>query len=153
VSRRFALTLSLAVLGAACGGNPKPGAPGPQTPGDAVSRFMTAVLAKDVDRLGTLWGTERGPASEWMDPKQLHERVTVIQKYLTAPGYRLVEGPLLVPGEPALKRYRVELQRQDCNRVVPIDVIQTRRGDWLVTDVHLESAGTPGSPCSRGTSP
>lgn len=97
--------------------------------------------------MGQLWGTERGPASASMNADVLRRRLTVIQKYLAHSGHRVIEGPLAVPSRSDMRTFRVELQRDGCNHVLPIDVIRTRDGGWLVYDVHLESAGNPAARC------
>ena len=142
------LTVLLTLLGAACGrGFGGPQTPVPQSVNAALEQFLTAVKANDLSRMGALWGTHRGPASQWMKSAELRQRLTVIQKYLDHAGYRIVEGPLAVPSRNDLRTYRVDLQRGGCNQVVPIDVIRTRSGGWLVYDVHLESAGNPAARC------
>lgn len=143
-----------AVLGVACGGG-RTQLPVPQTMNDAVNQFLDAVKAKDIVRMGQLWGNARGPAAQWMSDSVLHMRMAVVQKYLVAPGYRIVEGPMAVPGRTDRRLYQVELQRPQCLRVQPIEIVQTHSGGWLVSDVHLESAGTPGTcaPQQPGTSP
>src|SRR5437868_3187006 len=52
----------------------------PQSMNDTVAQFFAAVRANDATRIGTLWGTERGPAAEWMKPDELKKRAVVIQK-------------------------------------------------------------------------
>jgi hypothetical protein len=153
VKRRLALLFGLlATAGSACGGrNTGPVTPAPQTMNDAVTQFFAAVKANDLNRMGELWGTDRGAAVGFMDAQKLRERLTVIQKYLENSGYRIIEGPMLVPGHDELRSYRVELQRMNCNQVMPIDIVRTRSGGWLVYDVHLESAGSPGGPCQPAT--
>jgi len=116
----------------------------------SVTQFLAAVKANDLKRMGELWGTERGPAAESMNPDVLRQRITVIQKYLDHTGYRVIEGPLLVPGHDDRRTYRVELQRTNCNQVLPLEVIKTKSGGWLVYDVHLESAGSPSGRCPQG---
>ena len=154
VTRRLAVFL--VVLSAACGGGSRPQTPIPQSMNASLEQFMAAVKANDLNRLGGLWGTERGPAAQWMDREKLRQRLTVIQKYMEHGGYRVIEGPLMVPARTDLRTYRVELQRNNCSQVVSIDVIRTRSGGWLVFDPHLESAGTPGGRCqaaATGTGP
>ena len=152
MKRRLAFVLVLlATAGSACGGSPGPLTPAPQTMNDAITQFFAAVRANDLRRMGDLWGTERGAASGFMDAEKLRERITVIQKYLKNTGYRVIEGPLVVPGHDDLRTYRVELQRATCNQVLPIDVVRTKSGGWLVYDVHLESAGSPSGPCQPAT--
>jgi len=138
----------LVALGSfACGGG-KPGTPGPQPLSETLAQFMSAVKANDLRRLGTLWGSERGPAAAWMKSDVLNQRLTVIQKYLNHQTYRVVEGPLAVPGKDGMRTYRVELQRPSgCSVVLPIDLVRAKTGSWLVLDVHLDVAGNPASPC------
>jgi hypothetical protein len=122
---------------------------------ESVGQFLGAVKANDLRRMGQLWGTERGPAAQSMNAEVLRQRLTVIQKYLDHTGYRIIEGPLVVPGNSELRTFRVELQRTNCNQVIPIDVVRTRSGGWLVYDVHLETA-TPNvrcQPAGTGTRP
>ncbi len=146
------LMLLCAVLGVACGGGHTQ-LPVPATMNDALTQFLDAVKSRDILRMGQLWGSTRGPAAQWMSDSVLHMRMAVVQRYLTAPGYRVVEGPLAVPGRSDRRLFQVELQRPECLHVQPIEVVQTRSGGWLVSDVHLESAGTPGMSCPRGTRP
>jgi hypothetical protein len=146
------------LLSGACGGRGSgPQTPVPQSMNASVEQFLSAVKANDLNRMGGLWGTERGANARRMDAQVLRQRLAVIQKYLDHVGYRLVEGPLMVPGRTELRTYRVELQRATgCSQVVQIDVIRTGSGGWLVFDPHLESAGNPAARCgsaATGTRP
>jgi hypothetical protein len=141
------LVLSVFSIAGACGGGSAPQTPVPQSVNAALEQFLSAVKANDLSRMGGLWGTDRGPAAQWMKGTELRQRVAVIQKYLDHSGYRIIEGPLAVPNRSDLRSYRVDLQRGGCSQVVPIDVIRTRSGGWLVYDVHLEAAGSPGGRC------
>jgi hypothetical protein len=157
VIRRPALAILALCAAAACGRAPSDSqTPVPQTVNASVEQFLAAVKANDLRRMGDLWGTDRGPASQSMNPDVLRQRLTVIQRYLTHSGYRIIEGPLAVPSRGDVRMFRVELQREGCNQVLPIDVIRTRSGGWLVYDVHLESAGNPAARCQpagTGTRP
>ena len=149
------LTVLLTVLGIACGGH-RTQAPAPATMNDALMQFLDALQANDIQRMGRLWGTTRGPAAEWMQDSVVLMRMTVVQRYLSANGYRIVEGPLAVPGGSERRLFRVELQRAQCAHVQPIELVQVRRGGWLVFDPHLESAGNPAvrcQPAGSGTRP
>lgn len=152
--RRLALFLFLLASGTACGGNPGAATAVPQSMNESIAQFLAAVKANDHRRMGELWGTERGPAAQSMNRDVLRQRLTVIQKYLDHSGYRIIEGPLRVPERDDLRTFRIELQRTNCNQVLPMDVIRTRSGGWLVYDVHLESAGSPAGRCQpAGTGP
>src|SRR5207244_4707696 len=74
--------------------------------------------------------------------------ISVIQRYMNHAGYRVVEGPLSVPGQENQRSFRVELQRANgCNVVLPIDLVRAKSGTWLVLDVHLDIAGNPAAGC------
>ena len=143
--RRVALFVTL--LGVACGGHPS-STPIPQSMSETLDQFLGAIKAKDYTRMGNLWGSERGPASGYMDPEYLHRSLTVLQIYLNHTDYRVLEGPLPVDGKDRLRTFRVELQRPSgCRVVVPIDLVRAKSGSWLINDVHLEAAGNPAKGC------
>jgi hypothetical protein len=144
VKPRLAVLVGLGLL--ACGGGGRP--PVPQSLPETLAQFMAAVKASDLKRMGALWGTERGPAGDWMKPAELNQRLTVIQKYLDHAGYRVLEGPLAIPGQNNERSFRVELRRANgCTVVLPIDLIRAKKNTWLVVDVHLDTAGNPASAC------
>jgi len=152
VMRRLAVLAALGGLG--CGS--RPAATAPQSMNQVVEQFLGAVKAKDVQRIGELWGDQRGSAAEHMKPEVLRKRTTVLQIYLANNGFRIVEGPLPIIGHDDRRTFRVELQRERCNVVTPIDVVRTGRGGWLIYDVHLESLPNPAVGCGgpgSGTAP
>lgn len=113
-----------------------------------LEQFMAAVKANDLQRMGQLWGSERGPADSYMKGDYLRRSLTVFQIYLNHTGYRVVEGPLTVPGKDKVRTFRVELQRPSgCSVVLPIDLVHANSGSWLVNDIHLEAAGNPAASC------
>ena len=121
---------------------------------------MDAVKSKDLTRMGELWGSDRGPASTYMEREHLKRTLTTIQIYLDHTGYRVIEGPFQaqplnptyknVPSMDRLRDFRVELQRAHCNLVFPVTMVRTHDGGWLVYDVHVEALSTPGR-CSPAT--
>lgn len=142
---RLAVLVALGAL--ACGGHPSQVAP--QSPQQTLTQFMSAVKANDLDRMGALWGSERGPASGYLHADYVHRSLTVFQVYLNHTGYRIVEGPLSVPGNAKLQEFRIELQRASgCRVVLPIDLIRANSGGWLINDIHLEAAGNPAKGCA-----
>jgi hypothetical protein len=155
VKPRLTLLVALGLL--ACGGRPGPQQPAPQSPQQALADFMAAVKAKDLTRMGNLWGSDRGAASSYMEPERLKSVLTTIQIYLNHTGYRVIEGPLPaaalnptfknVPSSDKLRDFKIELQREACNQVLPITLVRINSGGWLVYDVHLESAGNPAQRC------
>lgn len=127
---------------------------------------MDAVKANDVTRLADLWGSQRGPASSYMSSEERKRRLGTIQVYWNHTGYRIIEGPTPaqplnptfrdVPSPDRLRDFRVEVQRAGgCSQVIPITLVRTNSGGWLVYDPHLESAGNPAAKCqpAMGTRP
>ena len=118
---------------------------------------MAAVKANDLSRMGTLWGSDRGPAVTFWDRDRLRQHLATIQKYLDHTGWRVMEGPLPaapinptfknVPSADKLRDFHIELQRNNCSHVLPITVVRIDSGGWLVYDVHLEAAGNPMERC------
>jgi hypothetical protein len=144
--RRYAVLATLLAVG--CGHGSQ--APVPQTLSQALDQFLAAVKANDLNRMGQLWGNQDGPAVEWMTPDRLRMHLTGMQIYLNHTGYRVIEGPVAPPGNDKIRTFRVELQRSDCNHVQPIDLMQTKRGSWIVFDAHVEAAGNPARGCQPG---
>jgi hypothetical protein len=144
------LTLLVALGSLACGGGAAPGKVAPQSPQETLAQFMAAVKDNNISKMGTLWGSERGPATSWMKSDELRERLSVVQKYVNHEGYRVIEGPISAPGHDNTQTFRVELQRQGgCTVVFPIDIVRTKHGGWVVNDVHLGSISTPGTTCRQ----
>ncbi len=99
------LTVLVALGCLACGGGVAPGKLAPQSPQETLAQFMSAVKANDLERMRTLWGSERGLASSHLKSTDVNQRLAVLQIYLNHVGYRVVEGPLPVPNkEPAPRR-------------------------------------------------
>src|SRR2546430_7240716 len=102
----------LILLGASCG-KQRASTPVPQSPNTAISQFMDAVKANDLDRMGNLWGSTQGPAVTFWDRDRLRQHLATMQKYLDHNGYRIIEGPLPVqPLNPRSEEHTSELQSQ-----------------------------------------
>jgi hypothetical protein len=127
----------------ACG-RPASTAPAPSDPAAAVTGFLAAVKANDLAAMGQRWGTDRGPAAQWMDREVLHQRLTVIQTMLMHERFALEPGN--APSTPDNPVLHVRLFRQGCQPVVPITLVRYR-GGWLVQNVALEAAGNPARSC------
>src|SRR2546428_10850869 len=95
VKPRLAVLVALGLL--ACGGGSR--TPAPQSLPETLAQFMSAVKANDAKRMGTLWGTERGPAAEWMKSDELQQRLGGTQKNLSPAGSPGIEGPPRAPGQ------------------------------------------------------
>jgi hypothetical protein len=133
------------LVATACGGRPPASSvPLSQNPAAAVEAFLAAVNANDLASMGQRWGTDRGPAANWMDREVLHQRLTVIQSLLVHERFAIEPGNApAAPNKPVL---HVRLFRHGCQPVVPFTMVQ-HRGGWLVENVALEAAGNPARSC------
>ncbi len=142
---RLAVLVALGAL--ACGGQGT-GKVAPQSPQETLTQFMSAVKANDLERMRTLWGSERGLASDRMKADDVKQRLTVLQIYLNHVGYRVIEGPLPVPKKDDRVTFRVELQRgKGCTVVVPLEVARAGSGRWFVVGTDLAAIPNPAEPC------
>jgi hypothetical protein len=66
------------------------GDPGAATPTLAVAAFMAAINSQDVDALGLIWGSEKGPAVDLPAKDQLAQRAMIMQCYLKHDSYQIV---------------------------------------------------------------
>ena len=130
------MTMVLAVLSiAACSRQ----APAPiSDPSAVVNRFMDAVAAEDYAVMGQLWGSNDGPAVEWMPPDELRKRLSVIEGFLRHTEYEVLPStPLVSNGGRLILRVRV-VTPNACGPVVPFTVVPYRN-DWLVEAVDLNA--------------
>src|SRR5712691_2684268 len=75
-SVRPRLTVLVALGCLACGGA-GPGKLAPQSPQETLAQFMSAVKANDLERMRTLWGSERGLASGHLKSTDVNQRLMV----------------------------------------------------------------------------
>ncbi len=138
---------SLALAAAACSSAATSSFVAPVDPEVTVSSFMNAVQANNLQAMGQLWGTESGPMAGRMDADQLDMRLTVMQRYLAHEKYQIVPPPSTATVREGRRTYQVKLTRFGCVVQVPIELVQVKSG-WLVNNVDLTKAGTPGRPCT-----
>ena len=73
-----------------------PNAPGGANHRDALTKFLQAAKAQDVQALANVWGTSRGAARTFMAPEELEMRVIYMLKCLRHDSYSvLTETPAL----------------------------------------------------------
>lgn len=130
---------------AACAGKRTDPAHLPSEPTAAVREFLDAVKANDLKRMGTLWGSNRGPASTWMKGDELQKRLTVMRSVLVHDSVAIETGSA-PGGAPEERVVRVRLTRKGCTPVVPFTARQYR-GRWLVSSIDLQAAGNPARSC------
>lgn len=108
---------------------------------------MNAVKAQSLAGMGSLWGSNRGPANSYMAREELEQRLTVIRTYLAHEQYELLEPQ--ADAMPAADRrvVQVRLTRNGCTPVVPFTMVRYGTG-WLVAEIDLAAAGNPQRRCT-----
>jgi hypothetical protein len=153
--RPFALILIPLVIG--CSSSPPVQAVSPSGgPTMVAAAFMQAVADSNLSQMGALWGTERGPASATNNPSNWRQRVTVMQAYLQGGTARVLSESEAAMSQTNRREVIVELKRSGCTNTVPLTMVRTRDGAWLVNAIDLTAAGVPGRSCnnsSAGTPP
>jgi hypothetical protein len=147
---RAGLVFMLAAL-AACGGRAASG-PSPANPEATVRAFLEAVKANNLNAMRELWGTDRGPASTYMDGQESEQRLTVIRAYLEHEKFAFDAPNSVDPSNSAQRLVRVRLTRKGCEPVVPFVTIPWK-GGWLVKSIDLAEAGNPARSCAAEAKP
>lgn len=127
--------------------------PGPSGgPALVAGAFMQAVADSNLTQMGSLWGTDRGPAATTNNPSNWLQRVAVMQAYLKGGTHRVI-GEEAGAAKAGRRQINVEINRDGCSKTVPFTMVLTKQGSWLVNRVELEAAGVPGKPCGGPTTP
>lgn len=135
------LTVGAMLAIGACGGHNN--YPSPVEPEAAVRRFMDGVQANNLDAMADVWGSERGPTKSFRPRDEVNKRLTVMQRYLVNDRWEFVTGNLPTRDDQGRPMLHVRLYRNGCTPVVPFTMARYGRG-WLVWEVGLAAAGTPG---------
>ncbi len=112
---------------------------------------MQAVNDTNLVTMAQLWGTEKGPAADRMPRDELEKRLIIMQRYLSNASFEVqpAEPGRVLPQSDEEQFYSVRFVRSDgCAKTVPVTVVRSGNG-WLVSDIDLAQAGTPGRPCNR----
>lgn len=133
----------------ACGGGsgPRSAATEPVVASaQAVRMFMKAAADSNLTRMGELWGSESGPAAQTGTPADYERRLVVIQAYLKGDSIQVVSD-MSAPGDNSRRRVTIALYRQSCPKQIPMVLVRTKAGGWIVNSVDLNAAGNPARPC------
>lgn len=134
----------LAVM--ACGSKASPSIVLPSDPEVTLSRFMSAVQAKDLVSMSQLWGTKDGPAARKMERAELSQRLTVMQIMLQHERYEITADVLTAGLDDGTRAYHLRLVRLGCQVDVPFQLVRVGEG-WLVSVIDLTQAGNPARAC------
>jgi hypothetical protein len=138
--------LALAACGGASGGSAAPASVVPANPDAAVRAFLQAVADSNIERMSSLWGTDKGSAARTRLPADYVKRMEVVQLYLRNTSYTI--GAIRpAEGDPTKTIVNVVLDRKACTRTMPVTVVQTPKDGWVINQLDLNLAGSPSRPC------
>jgi len=137
----------------ACGGSsgPKSAATAPVvSSAQAVRMFMQAAADSNLTRMGELWGSDGGPAAQTGNPSDYEKRLFIMQTYLRGDSIQVVSD-MAVPGDNSHRRVTIALYRRSCPKQIPMTLVRTKAGGWIVNSVDLNAAGNPARPCESSS--
>jgi hypothetical protein len=138
---RSAYALLLAALLTACGprqaetGATPDQAVGASSPRAAVERFLGAVRAQDLQAMGVIWGTSRGPARDQMAQDVLEKRELIMQCYLLHDQSRVVRDNAASEDR---RDFVVELTKGPLVRTTTFSAVKGPRDRWYIENVDLD---------------
>jgi hypothetical protein len=110
---------------------------GGATPQLAVDAFMRAIRAKDLQAMGAVFGTDRGPARETMDRTELEKREIILACYFAHDNYRVLGEDA---GKAGHRDVRVELSRgPNLRRESTFFTIKGPGDRWYVDNMDIAS--------------
>jgi hypothetical protein len=119
---------------------------GGATPQLAVDLFLRAVNARDIQAMGTVFGTKAGPARETMDRTELEKRLIILQCYFSHDNARTVGEDR---GLQDHRELRVELTKGNLARQTTFYTIEGPGGRWYVDNIDIAAVrdfcGNPGT--------
>jgi len=141
-SRMKKLLVVVALLGAAaCHQGGPSGAPAPvdrrpggATPDMAVSKFLAAVHAQDLQAMATVWGTAAGPALDNMPRAELEKREVVLQCYFDHDSAQILGNGISANGQ---RSVRVRLTRDGRTHTTTFFTVPGPDHRWYVQDMDI----------------
>ena len=119
------------------------GAAAPQL---AVDMFLKAANAKDIQAMGTVFGTKDGPARQTMDRTELEKRLIILSCYFANDSARTLGEDRGTDGH---RELRVELKKGNLTRQTTFFTIQGPGRRWYVDNIDIAAVrdfcGNPGT--------
>ena len=137
--KKLAIVLLLVV--AACqrkvvvGTAPSSNDPGGATPREAVTRFMAAAKAQDLQAFANVWGSSAGPARGTMAAEELEKREIIMMCWLKHDSFRVISES---PAENQERVFNIESKYRDLTRSANYFVTLGPANRWYVRQVEVE---------------
>lgn len=114
-------------------------------PSLVVEQFMRAVNAKDLNRMGMLFGTKDGPIGERDNRQQVEQRMFAVASIMTHEDFE-IQGEQLVPGRTAeATRLMVKVTVHGRPYSVPFTLVRYKENNWLVEQIGLDVITSTGN--------
>jgi hypothetical protein len=144
-------TVSCLLLLAACATGPQTigntgQLTGAATPQLAVDMFLKSANAKDIQAMGTVFGTKDGPARETLDRTELEKRLIILSCYFAHDTNRVIGEDQGAGGH---RELRVELRKGNLTRQTTFYTIPGPGRRWYVDNIDIAAVrdfcGNPGT--------
>ncbi len=100
----------------------------------AVSNFLDAVKAEDLQAMSVIFGTSHGPSRDNIERSELDKRLVILQCYFTHDKFRIVDDS---PGEGGHRIVTTELTRGANTRTPRFYVIAGPGNRWYVDNMEI----------------
>ncbi len=107
---------------------------GAATPKAAVTAFLDAVKAEDIQAMSVIFGTNRGPSRDNMDRDELEKRLVILQCYFTHDKFRILDETV---GEGGHRVVTAELTRGSNTRTPKFYVIGGPSNRYYVDNMEI----------------
>jgi hypothetical protein len=109
---------------------------GAQTPDAAVSQFLSAARAQDLQAMSVIWGTAKGAARDVIKSRsELEQREIILTCFFNVDKSRLLDH---YQGEGGRQIYHVELTKGDMVRQTNFYTIEGPSARWYVESADLK---------------
>jgi hypothetical protein len=112
------------------------GAGGATSARTAVTGFLAAVRAEDLQALASVWGTSLGPARNTIPRDELEKRELIMMCFLRHERYRLLSDAESTGGQ---RRVEVELGLGGITRTTAFTAVPGEGGRWYVQSFDMEA--------------
>jgi hypothetical protein len=109
--------------------------PGSATAVAAVEDFMKAVKAQDLQQMGTIWGTEKGPARDLMKRDELEKRLVIIQCLLSHDSWSFAEQGRLEAGRS--RNFSIDIRKGNSRARTTFTTVQGPGQRWYLENVDV----------------
>ena len=131
------LTAVVVLLFAACRGAPSGLMTGASSPEAAVTAFIGAAKAQDLQAMSAVWGTPKGSVRETMPRAQIEQRELILIRLLCQDEFRILRREPSIDGRQFVQ---VELMRRGGTLPRRFTTVMGPSNRWYVEDFAVDDA-------------